>query len=141
MKKSVVFQKLILDFSQLQFDYKNQKIKKTKLKKNEKLNLNLVKNIDILKKIGNNKKKRPKILVGFAAETGNISSALKKLIEKNCDLIVYNQISKKNRVFGSDYNKISIITKNKIQNFKKMTKINCAKEIIKCVYNYQLTNE
>ncbi len=122
-------------------DYKNQKIKKTKLKKNEKLNLNLIKNIDILKKIGNDKKKRPKILVGFAAETGNISSALKKLIEKNCDLIVYNQISKKNQVFGSDYNKISIITKNKIQNFKKMTKINCAKEIIKCVYNYQLTNE
>ena len=65
----------------------------------------------------------------------------KKLINKNCDMIIYNKVSKKNKVFGSDYNKISIITNNEIKNFKKMTKVNCAKEIIKYVYNYQLTDE
>ena len=59
----------------------------------------------------------------------------KKLIDKNCDMIVYNKINDKNRVFGSDYNKISIITKDQIKNFKKMTKVNCAKEIIKYIYN------
>ena len=116
-------------------DFKNKKIQKTKIKKKKYLNLNLVKNIDILEKIGNNKNKRPKFLVGFAAETGSIASANKKLVDKKCDMIVYNKISKKNKVFGSDYNKISIVTKNKIINCKKMTKVNCAKELIKHIYN------
>ncbi len=122
-------------------DYKNKKILNTKFKKKKSLNLNLVQNIDILEKISFNKNKRPKILVGFAAETGSISYAKKKLINKKCDMIIYNKVSKNNKVFGSDYNKISIITNNEIKNFKKMTKVNCAKEIIKYVYNYQLTDE
>ena len=122
-------------------DYKNKIILNTKFKKKKSINLNLVQNIDILEKISINKNKRPKILVGFAAETGSISYAKKKLINKNCDMIIYNKVSKKNKVFGSDYNKISIITNNEIKNFKKMTKVNCAKEIIKYVYNYQLTDE
>ena len=122
-------------------DYKNKIILNTKFKKKKSLNLNLVQNIDILEKISINKNKRPKILVGFAAETGSISYAKKKLINKKCDMIIYNKVSKNNKVFGSDYNKISIITNNEIKNFKKMTKVNCAKEIIKYVYNYQLTDE
>ena len=122
-------------------DYKNKKILNTKFKKKKSLNLNLIKNIDVLEKISINKNKRPKLLVGFAAETGSISYAKKKLINKKCDMIIYNKVSRNNKVFGSDYNKISIITNNKIKNFKKMTKVNCAKEIIKYVYNYQLTDE
>ena len=122
-------------------DFKTQKNFKTKVKKKYLIKLNLTKNIDILKKIGNNKLQRPKFLVGFAAETGNVFNAKKKLINKNCDMIVYNKINYKNRVFGSDYNKISIVTKNKIKDFKKMTKVNCAKEIIKYVYNHSLANE
>ena len=115
-------------------DYKKNKIKKNKIKKKKFLNLNLIKNIDILEKIGKSKNRRPNYLVGFAAETGNISNAKKKLISKNCDMIIYNKIDKLNQVFGSDYNKISIITKNKIKNLKKMTKVNCAKEILNNVY-------
>ena len=86
------------------------------------------------------KKRRPKFLVGFSAETGNISLAKKKLKSKNCDIIVYNKISIGNKVFGSKYNKISIVTKNEIKNFKKMTKVNCAKEIIKFIYKLELRN-
>ncbi len=122
-------------------DFKNKKIINSKIKKNKTLKLDLIKNIDILKEIGNSKKNRPKLLVGFAAETGNISYAKKKLKSKNCDMIVYNKISKKNEVFGSDYNQISIIANNTIKNYKKMTKVNCAKEIIKYVYNIQIKNE
>ena len=122
-------------------DFKNMKVKKTKIKKKNTLNLNLIKNIDILEKIGKSKNNRPKILVGFAAETGGILYAKKKIKNKKCDIIVYNKIDKENPIFGSDYNKISIITKNEVKNFKKMTKVNCAKEIIKYVYNYQLINE
>ncbi len=115
-------------------DFKNKKINQSKIKKNKNLNIKLTNNLDILKKIGRNKKQRPKFLVGFAAETGEIIYAKKKLIEKNCDMIVYNKINKNNTVFESDYNKISIITKNQIKRFKKMTKVNCAKEIIKEIY-------
>ena len=60
-------------------DYKNKIILNTKFKKKKSLNLNLVQNIDILEKISINKNKRPKILVGFAAETGSISYAKKSL--------------------------------------------------------------
>ena len=116
-------------------DFKNKNINKSKIKKNKNLNINLKNNIDILEKIGKNKKRRPKFLVGFAAETGSVVFAKKKLIDKNCDMIVYNKINNKNKVFDSNYNQISIITKNQIKEFKKMTKVNCAKEIIKHIYN------
>ncbi len=119
-------------------DFKNKKIITKKIKKNDNYNLDLVKNIDILKKIGNDKKRKPKVLIGFAAETGNVDLARKKLIEKNCDIIVYNKITNKNNIFGSDYNKISIITKNKIKHFYRMTKINCAKKIIDYAYSYSI---
>ena len=115
-------------------DFKNKNINNLKIKKHKKININLINNIDILEKIGKDKKQRPKFLVGFAAETGSTKNAKNKLINKNCDMIIYNKISSKNIVFNSDYNKISVITKNKIINFKKMTKINCAKEIINQIY-------
>ncbi len=116
-------------------DFKNKNINKSKIKKNKKLNISLSKNIDILEKIGKSKTQRPKFLVGFAAETGGVNNAKKKLLNKKCDMIVYNKIHDKNKVFGSDYNQISIITKNQIKKFKKMTKVNCAKQIIKQIYN------
>ena len=122
-------------------DFKTIKIKNQKIKKNNCIKLNLEKNIDILEKIGNNKNKRPKFLVGFAAETGGKLLAEKKLIKKNCDMIIYNKIDKSNKVFGEDSNKISIITKREIKNYKKMTKVNCAKQIIKSIYNSLNKNE
>ena len=128
-------------FSAAVSDFKNKNISKSKIKKNKNLYLNLIKNIDILEKVGKNKKQRPKYLVGFAAETGDITYAKKKLIDKNCDMIVYNKINNKNKVFDSDYNKISIITKNQIKNYKKMTKVNCANEIIKNINLYLSNNE
>ncbi len=122
-------------------DYKNKNTLNKKMKKKKSLSLSLVQNIDILKKIGNSRINRPKLVVGFAAETGNINLAKNKLKNKNCDIIIYNKITKKNKIFGSDYNKISIITKSEIKNLKKMTKVNCAKEILKSVFKYQLKNE
>ena len=122
-------------------DFKISKIRNQKIKKNNYIKLNLVKNIDILEKIGKNKNKRPKFLVGFAAETGGKLLAEKKLIKKNCDMIIYNKIDRNNIVFGEDSNKISIITKREIKNYKKMTKVNCAKQIIKSIYNSLNKNE
>ncbi len=63
-------------------DFKSKKLMKEKFKKRQFFNLNLKKNIDILEVIGNDKTKRPKLLVGFAAETGNVSLAKIKLRKK-----------------------------------------------------------
>jgi len=97
--------------------------------------LKLIQNIDILKKISTQKNNRPKFVVGFSAETDNKILARKKLKEKKCNMIVYNKISQKNKVFGLDENKISILTKNKIVNYSKFSKLKCANLILDSIYN------
>ena len=120
-------------FSAAVSDYKVGSVYKNKLKKNDFNKIKFNQNIDILKQIGNSKKYRPKLLVGFAAETNNIIGAKKKLLDKNCDVIIYNKINNSNKVFGSDYNKIKVITQNKIVSFPKMSKTNCAKKIVEII--------
>ena len=113
-------------------------IKKIKSKiKKEKLNkILLKKNPDIISNFTSKKINHSVLVIGFAAETNNhIKNAKIKLKHKNCDYIVVNKISKNNRIFNSDYNKIDIISKNKIQNFKKNTKINIAKNLVKVIIN------
>jgi len=50
-------------------------------------------------------------------------------------MMIYNKISKQNKVFGLNENKISILTKNKVKNYAKYSKIKCAKFIIDSIYN------
>ena len=116
-------------------DFKVKKISNKKIKKGTLTTLKLTKNIDILKKISTQKINRPKFVVGFSAETGSKILARKKLEEKNCNMIIYNKISKKNKVFGLDENKISILTKNKIVNYSKFSKLKCANLIINSIYD------
>ena len=118
-------------------DFKVKKVNKTKIKKTKLTTLKLIKNIDILKKISIQKRNRPSFVVGFSAETGSKILAKKKLEEKKCDMLIYNKISKKNKVFGLDENKISIITKNRIVNYSKFSKLKCANLIIDSIYNEQ----
>ncbi len=122
-------------FSAAIADFKVKKISNQKIKKNTLTTLKLVKNIDILKKISTQKRNRPRFVVGFSAETDSKIPARKKLKEKNCDMIIYNKISKKNKVFGLDENKISILTKNKIVNYSKFSKLKCANLIVDSIYN------
>jgi phosphopantothenoylcysteine decarboxylase/phosphopantothenate--cysteine ligase len=57
---------------------------------------------------------RPKLVIGFAAETNNLEkNANKKLNEKNCDWIIANDVSNKKIGFDSDFNEVSIFYKNK----------------------------
>ena len=110
-----------------------------KIKKENFINIELIKNKDILHEISTLKKKRPKIVIGFAAETSNhIKNAKNKLERKKCDAIIVNEINKNNQVFGSDFNKVSFITKNNIQNLKKTSKLNIAKKIISLINNILL---
>ena len=122
-------------FSAAVSDFKVKNYKSTKIKKNEELNLELEKNIDILNHISNHNSLRPKITIGFAAETNNVSTnAKKKLNEKNCDWIIANDVSDQTIGFESDFNKISIFYKDKPEeNFEKMSKSLVAEEIVKRV--------
>ena len=122
-------------FSAAVSDFKVKNYKSTKIKKNEEFNLELEKNIDILNHISNHNSLRPKITIGFAAETNNLSTnAKEKLNEKNCDWVIANDVSDQTIGFESDFNKISIFYKDKPEeNFGKMSKSLVAEEIVKRV--------
>ncbi len=103
---------------------------KIKKEKDEKLFIELERTSDILYELG--KKKKNKILVGFAAETENlVDQALKKLKEKELDLIVANDISAKGVGFGSDQNKAKLINnKGVAQELPLMPKSDMAEKIL-----------
>jgi len=111
-------------FSAAVADFKIKEEKKEKIKKQDYLNLELEKNIDILNYVSKHNSLRPKIVIGFAAETNNVQeNAKKKLIEKNCDWIIANDVSNRSIGFDSDFNEVSIFYKNnKIKNEKLTVK-------------------
>ena len=107
-------------FSAAVADFKVKEKTNKKIKKQDYLHLDLEKNIDILNYVSKHISLRPKLVIGFAAETNNIQeNAEKKLIEKNCDWIVANDVSNNSIGFNSDFNEVSIFYKNnKIKNEK-----------------------
>jgi phosphopantothenoylcysteine decarboxylase/phosphopantothenate--cysteine ligase len=90
-------------------DFRPRAVSSQKLKKaGASLSLPLEKTEDILREIG--KRKGSRILVGFAAETENlISNARKKLLEKNLDFIVVNDVTRPGAGFGEDTNQVKIL--------------------------------
>ncbi len=119
-------------FSAAVSDYKIKNYSKQKIKKSNNMFINFELNKDILKYVSENNYLRPKIVVGFAAETENIDfNAKNKLNEKNCDWIIANDVSQKNVGIGSDFNKVTIFyNNNKVERFDKMHKANIASEIV-----------
>ena len=98
----------------LLINFKINKKYENKIKKQESLNLNLEKNIDILNYVSSHNSMRPKLVIGFAAETDEIDkNAVEKLNKKNCDWIISNDVSNKNIGFNSDYNEVTIYYKNR----------------------------
>ena len=110
--------------------YENKKIKKNNL------NLNFIRNIDILEFLSKNNLQRPKLVVGFAAETNDvIKFAKEKRKKKYCDWIVANDVSDSKVGFGSDYNTVSIIYDNKIEKINKSLKSHIANQLAKKIIN------
>ena len=109
-------------FSAAVADYKINKKHKNKIKKQENLNLNLEKNVDILNYVSNHNSMRPKLVIGFAAETNEINkNAEEKLNKKNCDWIISNDVSNKNIGFNSDYNEVTIHYKDRDAKKEKLS--------------------
>ena len=120
-------------------DYAPDVIADQKIKKKENdIILNLRKTKDILKAVGELKKGN-QILVGFALETNNEKeNALKKLVEKNADMIVLNSLNDTNAGFQSDTNKITIFDKyGKEYGFKSKPKKEVARDIVNTIIRYK----
>ena len=113
-------------------DYTPVQVFDKKVKKQDgNLSIEFKRTQDILKYVGDNKSDNQKV-IGFAAETNNlIEYAKEKIIKKNLDYIVANDISKKDIGFGSEDNEVYIIDKHdNIKKIDKNSKNNIAKAII-----------
>ena len=121
----------ILVFAAAVADYKPKTISEVKVKKSsETLTLELVKNVDIAKTIGQNKKPE-QFTVGFALETDNeLENARAKLQTKNLDMIVLNSLQDAGAGFKHDTNKITIIEKDNITIFDLKPKTQVAADIV-----------
>ena len=114
-------------------DFKTKQMGIEKLKKGKVNSLELETTKDILEYASKSNKLRPKLVIGFAAETINVEKNSKnKLDQKNCDWIVANDVSNKKIGFDSNYNEVKIFKKNNI-NFEEIpfnTKEMIAKELV-----------
>ena len=124
-------------FSAAVADFKVNKKYKNKIKKQDSLNLNLEKNVDILSYVSNHNSMRPELVIGFAAETDNVeNNAEKKLNTKNCDWIIANDVSNKKIGFNSDFNEVTVYYSDKKKeklSYKKKSEI--SDEIVDRIIN------
>ena len=114
-------------------DWKIKKTEQQKLKK-QAGNLpafDLVENKDILASVSKLKKNRPKIVMGFAAETENIlENAKSKLMKKGCDFIVANDVSLGTQTLGGNENAAIIVSEKDVETLTKMSKRALAKILV-----------
>ncbi len=125
-------------FSAAVSDFKAKVVSKEKIKKKDKLNLELENNPDIINYVSNHNSLRPKLVIGFAAETNNLEKyAIKKLNEKNCDWIIANDVSNKKIGFDSDFNEVSIFYKNDMnEKISYKTKSEISEEVVEKIINH-----
>ena len=119
-------------------DYAPKEVAKEKIKKNDdNLTIELIKNPDILKTMGERKNRQ--FLVGFALETQNEEENAKgKLEKKNLDMIVLNSLRDEGAGFKNDTNKIKIFTKTEKTEFDLKSKDEVAKDIFNFIENQLL---
>ena len=116
-------------------DFRPEKYETKKIKEDN-LNLKFKRNKDILEFLSKNNSQRPKLVVGFAAETNDILKfATEKKNKKYCDWIIANDISNPEIGFNSDYNAVSIICGDKVEIIEKNLKSYIAVKIAKKIVN------
>ena len=110
----------------------NQNSEKTKKRVDGTLpQLALVENPDILQTIAQHKTLRPKFVVGFAAETEDVLLHAKaKLAKKSCDLIVANDVSAENNIFGGDQNRVHLISAAGAEEWPSLSKTEVARRLM-----------
>ncbi|MEK6454013.1 bifunctional phosphopantothenoylcysteine decarboxylase/phosphopantothenate--cysteine ligase CoaBC [Caldifermentibacillus hisashii] len=116
-------------------DYRPKKIFQQKMKKqSQELVIELERTVDILAELG--KRKKAQFLIGFAAETNHVEEyAKQKLLSKNADLIVANNVMQEGAGFGTDTNIVTFYkANNEKKQLPKLTKHEVAYEILKEAY-------
>lgn len=109
-------------------DQSESKIKKDGSGKLPKLSF--AENPDILAKISQRKKKRPKLVVGFAAETDDvIANATAKRARKGCDWIVANDVSPDTGIMGGSENAVTVIAADSADVWPRMSKEEVARKL------------
>ena len=126
-------------FSAAVADWRAASVKSEKIKKGESTpELRLVENPDILRTIAKRSTNRPRLVIGFAAETGNIiAQAVQKLENKGCDWIVANDVSE-GGVFGRNRNAVHVITRSKVQSWPEMSKEDVADRLVRAASDWLL---
>jgi phosphopantothenoylcysteine decarboxylase/phosphopantothenate--cysteine ligase len=93
--------------------------------------LSFTENPDILKTIATRKSGRPKIVVGFAAETEKVvENAKSKLAKKGCDVIVANDVSADKGVFGGDRNTVHLVSGSGVEDWPALSKAEVARRLM-----------
>jgi phosphopantothenoylcysteine decarboxylase / phosphopantothenate---cysteine ligase len=93
--------------------------------------LSLVENPDILATVAARKSKRPKLVVGFAAETNNVVTYAKdKRVRKGSDWIVANDVSLETGIMGGDHNKVHLVTANGVESWPDQSKDEVARALV-----------
>ena len=110
-------------------DYRPKNAAGQKLKRKGAITLDLEPTADILKEVS--EKRTSQILIGFAAETDNVlENARLKLVSKNLDAIVVNDVSREGVGFDSDRNAVTIITREEVVDVPETTKWEVAQRVL-----------
>ena len=118
-------------------NYSDEKIKK----KDNELNIELEKTADILKYLGENKKEG-QLLIGFSMETNNMEeNSRAKLVKKNLDMIVANNLKDKGAGFGTETNMVTLITKKESKKLELMSKDKVADEIFNEILSWNINDK
>jgi phosphopantothenoylcysteine decarboxylase / phosphopantothenate---cysteine ligase len=115
-------------------DWRAESIAGQKIKKraNESPILRLVENPDILAEVSKKTTKRPAVVIGFAAETENVTAnARTKLHTKGCDLIIANSVAEGSSTFGGETNQVEVIDANGAESWPPMSKAEVAEGIVR----------
>jgi phosphopantothenoylcysteine decarboxylase/phosphopantothenate--cysteine ligase len=115
-------------------DWRAENVAHQKIKKNAKESptLTLVENPDILAEVAKKTIMRPSVVIGFAAETENITAnAMAKLQRKSCDLIIANSVAEGSSTFGGETNQVQVIDARGVESWPPMTKAEVANGIVR----------
>ncbi|HEY6520176.1 MAG TPA: bifunctional phosphopantothenoylcysteine decarboxylase/phosphopantothenate synthase [Roseiarcus sp.] len=115
-------------------DWRAENVAHQKIKKDAKESptLTLVENPDILAEVAKKTIMRPAVVIGFAAETENVTAnAMAKLQRKNCDLIIANSVAEGTSTFGGETNQVQVIDARGVESWPPMTKADVANGIVR----------
>jgi phosphopantothenoylcysteine decarboxylase/phosphopantothenate--cysteine ligase len=115
-------------------DWRTESVARQKIKKgaDESPTLRLVENPDILAEVSKKTTMRPAVVIGFAAETENVTANAKaKLRRKGCDLIIANSVAEGTSTFGGETNQVEVIDARKAETWPPMTKAEVADGIVR----------